>query len=154
MSSAQLYQETFILWKFVVGAMGEVLTNLKETIKLQCKASHCTREGKGIVKRALHFIGNCQKWELAKMGKGFSKFFNLPVNNELAMAIRLQTSFFVLSSFSLQKWTLANPFLEIFCLIFISLSPFHSLQLYFYFRLHSILHSFLAQPHTIIALLA
>lgn len=102
MSSAQLYQVSFTVWKFVVGAfhpkraVGEVLTNLKETIKPQCAASHCIREGKGIVKRALHFTGDCQKWELAETEKGFTQFLNLLVNNSLAMtvAIKPQTSFF------------------------------------------------------------
>lgn len=101
-SSAQLYQESFTMWKFVVGeahpkrAMGEILTNLKETIKPQRAASRCIREGKGIVKRALHFTGDCQKWELAEAEKGFTQFLNLLVNNSLAMtvAIKPQTSFF------------------------------------------------------------
>lgn len=106
-SSAQLYQESSIVWKFVVRefhpkrTMRDVLTNLKETIKPQCTASHCIRERKGVVKRVLHFTCGCQKWELTETEKGFTQFLNLLVNNSLAMtvAIKDQSSFFCLFIF-------------------------------------------------------
>lgn len=95
MSSARKFS---IMWKFVVGkfqpkrALGEILTNLKETIKPQCTASHCIKEGKEV----LHFTSECQKWELTETEKGFPQFPHLLVNNSLAVtvAIKHQTRFF------------------------------------------------------------
>lgn len=113
----------------------------------ECAASHRIREGKGIVKRTLHFTGDCQNCELAETEEDCTQFHHLRVNNSLAMtvAIKPQTSFSCSFIFQPAKMD--------FYLIFISLSSFHPLQLYFYFQLHSILHSFLSQPHTVIALL-
>lgn len=121
----------------------------------ECTASHCIRAGKRIVKRALPFTGDCQKRELAETEEEFTQFHNLLVNNSLAItvAIKHQTSFSCSFIFQPAKMELANPFLEIFHLILISLSSFHPLQLSFYFQLHTILHSFLSQPQAIIALL-
>jgi len=61
---------------------------------VHCQPLH--KRGKGISIRASHFTGDCQKWELAEIEKGFTQFLNLLVNNSLAMTmgIKSQISFF------------------------------------------------------------